>query len=73
MKCPALPQVTLHEELYWVKSVPIWSFFGPYFPALGMNTESPCSVRMRQNTDQKNSEYRHFSRSATWPLHYSPT
>ena len=32
-------------------------FSGPYFPALGLNTErcriSPYSVRMRGNTDQK--------------------
>ena len=33
-----------------MKSVRIWSFSGPY------------SVRMRENTDQKNSEYGHFSR-----------
>ena len=37
---------------HWVKSVHIWSFSGPY------------SVRMRENTDQKNSEYGHFSYSA---------
>ena len=35
-----------------VTSVRIWSFFGPH------------SVRMRENTDQKNSEYIHFSKSA---------
>ena len=34
-----------------VKSIHIWSFSGPYFPAFGLNT------------DQKNSEYGHFSRS----------
>ena len=34
-----------------MKSVCIRSFSGPY------------SVRMRDNTDQKNSEYRHFSRN----------
>ena len=34
-----------------VKSVRIWSLSGPYFPALGLNT------------DQKNSEYGHFSGS----------
>ena len=34
-----------------VKSARIWSYFGPY------------SVRMRENKDQNNSEYRHFSRS----------
>ena len=34
-------------------------FSGPHFPAFGL-----YSVRMRENTDQKNSEYGHFSRSA---------
>ena len=49
---------------HYVKSVRIWSFSGPYFPAIGLNTErSPYSVRMRENTDQKNSEYGLFSRS----------
>ena len=37
---------------YCVKSVHVWSSFGPY------------SVRIRKNTDQKNSDYGHFSRSA---------
>ena len=51
-----------------VKSVCIRSFTGPYFPTLGLNTEKygvpPYSVRIRENTDQKNSKYGHFSR--TW-------
>ena len=58
------------EPKYCVKSVRIRSFSGPYFPAFGLNTErysvlciSPYSVRMRENTEQKNSEYGHFSRS----------
>ena len=34
-----------------MKSVHIWSFSAPYL------------VRKRGNTDQKNSEYKHFSRS----------
>ena len=50
-----------------VKSARIWSFSGPYFPHsdwIRRDTHiSPYSVRMRENTDQKNSEYRHFSRS----------
>ena len=46
-----------------VKSVPIQSYSGPYFPALVLRI-SPYSVRMLENTDQKNSEYGHFSRSA---------
>ena len=45
---------------YCVKSVRIRSFAGPYFPVFGLNTER-YSVRMRENTDQKNSEYGHFS------------
>ena len=43
-------------------SVCIQSFPGPCFPAFGMNTERyfPYSVRMRENADQKNSEYGHL-------------
>ena len=39
------------RNIHCVKSVRIRSFSGPY------------SVRMREYTDQKNSEYEHFSRS----------
>ena len=48
-----------------MKSVRIRSFSGPYFPAFELNTERYYSVRMRENTDQKNSEYGHFLRSAS--------
>ena len=48
---------------YCVKSVRIWSFSGPYFPAFGLNQGEIHSVRMRENTEQKNSQYAHFSRS----------
>ena len=49
----------------------IRSFSGSYFPAFGLNMERygeirtifPYSVRMWENTDQKNSEYGHFLRS----------
>ena len=44
--------------IYCVKSVRIRSFFGLYFPAFGLN-----SIQIRENTDQNNSEYRHFSHS----------
>ena len=52
-----------------VKSVPICSFFGPYFPAFGLNTERYTEYLSAfspnaGNTDQKDSEYGHFSRSA---------
>ena len=57
--------VTL-QKTHCVKNVRIRSFSGPYFPAFGLNTArytSPYAIQMRENTDQKNSEYRHFSRS----------
>ena len=38
-------------------------FSGPSFPAFGQSI-SPHSVRMRENTDQKNLVFQHFSRSA---------
>ena len=41
----------LTESYHCVKSVRVQSFSGPY------------SVQMWENTDQKNSEYGHFSRS----------
>ena len=51
-----------------MKSARIHSFFGPYFPAFGLKhgelrSISLCSVRMRENIDQKNYEYGHFSRT----------
>ena len=41
-------------------------FAGPYFSEFGLNTEiffrkSPFSVRIQENTDRKNSVFRHFS------------
>ena len=48
-----------------VKSVCIPSFSGPYFLYLDWIrrfTKSPYSLRKRENTDQKNFEYGHFSR-----------
>ena len=44
------------SNIHCVKSVRIRSFSGPYFFAF----------RMRENTDQKNSEYGHFSRSDSY-------
>ena len=41
----------VNQVNHCVKSVRIWNFSGPY------------SVRMWENTDQKNFEYGHFSRS----------
>ena len=60
-------QILFVADFNCVKSDRIWSFSGPYFLAFGLNTEryrvSLYSVRMRENTYQKNSEYGHFSRS----------
>ena len=53
--------------MHCVKSVGIWSYSGPHFPAFGLNTGirsiSPYSVRMQKNADRNNSEYGHFLRS----------
>ena len=60
-----------------VKNVRIRSFSGPYFPHSTEYGEilrtSPCSVQMRKNTDQKNSQYRLFSCSVRvrWNPHSS--
>ena len=44
-----------------VKSVLIRSYSGPHF----FSSISPYSVRMRENEDQNNSKYQHFSRSVS--------
>ena len=51
----------LERACHCVKSVRIRSYSGPHFPAFGLNTQ--YSVRMRENADQNNSEYRHCLRS----------
>ena len=67
---------TYHIGLKWVdyhyvESVRIRSFCGPYYPTFALNAErysriSPYSVRMLENTDQKNSKYGHFSLHAVY-------
>ena len=47
----------LLDEVHCVKSVRIQSYSGPHFPP----------VRMREKTDQSNSEYGHFLRSGSAP------
>ena len=52
------------HQIHCVQSVRIRSYSGPYFPAFGQNTERyPYSVRMRENTNQNNSEYGHILRN----------
>ena len=50
-KCP-------YSELFWSAFSRIRTEYGE------IRSISPYSVRMRENTDQNNSEYGHFSRSA---------
>ena len=62
-----LNQVNTGQK-HCVKSVRIRSFSGPYFPRNRTEYEeitsiSPYSVRIRENTDQKNSEYGQFLHS----------
>ena len=45
-----------YSELFWSVFCRIWTEYG----------EIPYSVRMRENTDQNNSEYKHFSRSVSY-------
>ena len=46
-----------------MKSVRIRSYSGHYFPAFGLSKE-----RLRENTDQNNSENEHFLRSVIFFL-----
>ena len=57
------------SKLHCVKCVRIRSYSGPHFSAFGLNTER-YSVRMRENADQNNSEYGHFTqcKQRTWKL-----
>ena len=63
-----LTKTSFNKVLHCVKSVRIRNLFWSVFPHI--QTEygeilriSPYLVQMRENTDQKNSDYGHFSRS----------
>ena len=51
----------VHDRLTLCEKCPYSEFFWSVFSRI--RTISPYSVRMWENTDQKNSEYEHFSRS----------
>ena len=51
-KCPC-------SELFWSVFPRIWTEYGEIWSI------SPYSVRIRENTDQNNSEHGHFSRSVS--------
>ena len=58
-----------------VKRGRIRSYSGPYFPTFGLNAERyEVSVQMRENAEQNNFKYGHFSRSkiySLWVRYYS--
>ena len=47
------------SEIFWSLFCRIWNEYGD------LQGKSPYSVRMQENTDQKNSEYGHFSNSVS--------
>ena len=63
----SLFQITLREKC--PHSGFFWSVFSCLRTEYGeMRSISPYSVRIRENTDQKNSEYGHFSRSVSFSI-----
>ena len=55
-------QMSLHEkclcsEFFWSLFSGFWIEYGKMLPTY------PYSIQMRENTDQKNSDYGHFSRN----------
>ena len=63
----SLFQITLREKCPY--SGFFWSVFSCLRTESGeMRSISPYSVRIRENTDQKNSEYGHFSRSVSFSI-----
>ena len=55
----SLPEKCPYSEFFWSTFSAICTEYGE------IQSISPYSVRMRENKDQKNSEYGHFSRSAS--------
>ena len=57
----------LRINWHCIKSGRIRNYFGPYSPTFGLNREIyGVSLRIRENTDQKNSEYRKFFTQCGW-------
>ena len=54
--------------MHCMKVFHIGGFSGPYFLAFRLSI-SPYSVRIRENMDQKNSEYGQFLRSDKWLIY----
>ena len=64
------------RQIHWVKSPYselFWSVFSCIWTEYGeIRSISSYSVRMRENTDQNNSEYGHLWRSLVNPIHHNP-
>ena len=58
---PSLREKCSYSELFWSVFFRIRTEYGE------IRSFSPYSVRMRENTDQNNCEYGHFSRNASFP------
>ena len=56
--------------MHFVKKVRIWSYSGPHFRIeyREIRSISPNSVRMRENADQSNPKYGHFSHSDSFHI-----
>ena len=50
----ALPKKCPYSEFFWSAFSRIWIDYRD------LQSKSPCSVQIRENADQKDSEYRHF-------------
>ena len=67
--CIMLKSIKINENFVQSKNCPYLEFFQSVFSRIrseygDVYSKFLCSFQMRENTDQKNSEYGHFSRSA---------
>ena len=60
---PTLREKCPYSKFSWSVFSRIWTKYFPY--TLCLSIRESMSVRMRENADKKNSEYGHFSLSAT--------
>ena len=57
MQCNTLSKKYPYSELFWFALSHVWTEYGK------IRSICPYSVQMRENADQNNFEYEHFSRS----------
>ena len=68
-----MDSLNVTKKKHCINGVRIRNYSGPYFPAFGLNTERysvslRIQYKVRENTEQNNSEYGCFFRSATMKL-----